>query len=190
MSLKLENGKSTLRVFALALVAVAALSVGTESASAISPKTVKATRDTGVKKIANLRVDNFFRQDMHFDAVKAELGRPGRVRARNEICTAHYFRDGLTLMFVTFGLYYSCDDKLLQTATIWKRSWKVKVSGRTYRVGMSKRKLPRNSKRIRGFGYQVATKAAFGTRVGTVFLQFNKRNRIAAIKLWIGAAGD
>lgn len=184
--------RSAVRVLVVTGLMLALFGVGTSAASAaVQPKVVKATRYNGVKKIANLRVDNPYRQDLGFSAVNRKLGKPGRVRARGETCTTVYGRAGVSLLFTTFGLYHSCRDKLLQFATVWKRSWKVKVGSRTYRVGMPKRTTPaRNKRPIRYFGYRVASMPAFGRRIGTVFLRFNKRDRISSIYLWIGAAGD
>lgn len=171
-------------------MAVMLFGAGVEPAWAVGPKVIKATRYSGVKKVANMRVDNPYQRDLSFGAVNRKLGKPGRLRARGGVCTTVYGA-GLTLLFTTFGGYRSCRDTLLQFATVWKRSWRVKVGGRTYRVGMPKRRTPaRNKRPIRYFGYQVASMPAFGRRIGTVFLRFNKRDRVSSIYLWIGGAGD
>jgi hypothetical protein len=184
-----EKWKRAVRVLGLVSLTIVLSGVEVQTASAVKPKVVEATRYGGVKKLANLRVDDPYNSDLGFRAVNRKLGKPGRVKSYYETCTTYYYGSGLTLLFTTFGGYHSCRDKLLQTATVWKRSWKVRVSGRTYRVGMPKRHTPR-ARFVRGFGYRVASMPAFGRRIGTVFLRFNSRNRVSSIYLWIGAAGD
>jgi len=185
-----RSGRGVFRTVALAGVAVAILGFGADSASAVRPKVVKATKFNGIKKIAKLNVQGAYYTDLSFRAVSRKLGQPGRVKANYETCTSYYYGSGLTLLFTTFGTYNSCRDKYLQFATVWKRSWRVKVGHRTYRVGMPIRQTPGRKKYSPGFGYRVASMPFVGGRSGTVFLRFNKRNRVSSIYLFIGGAGD
>ncbi len=167
----------------------AAVSAGGASAK-ISPTVVKAKRFGGVKKVADLRTGGDF-ATLSFGKVTRRFGKPSRIRKPySSVCESVYGGSGLTLLFTSFGGASRCPDLYLQTATVWKRRWRVKVSRRSYRVGMRRSRTPVRGKPTPGFGYQVASAPMFGRRTGTVFLRFNQRNRISSILLWIGAAGD
>lgn len=163
----------------------------TGSATAkVSPTVVKAKRHGGVKTVANLRTGGSY-TTLGFGRVVRRLGTPSRIkRPYASVCKAVYGGSGLTLLFTSFGMASGCRDLYLQTATVWKRRWRVKVGRRSYWVGMRRSRTPARGRPIRGFGHQVASATFFGRRTGTVFLRFNHRNRISSILLWIGAAGD
>lgn len=160
------------------------------AAGAVGPKVVRATQSNGVTRVANLDITTANSRNLGYRAVTRRIGKPGRRKGGGSTCYSVYGGAGLTLLFTSFGGARSCAGTWLQTASVWKRSWRVRVGRRTYRVGMRRSHTPSWARRVPGFGYQVASDHAFGRRIGTVFLRFNKRDQVASISLWIGAAGD
>lgn len=176
------------RLFLPLLVTVVLIGPAAGSAQAVSPTIVGATKTGGVKQIANINVAGSSRS-LGYRSVTKRIGKPSRHKGGGSTCYSIYGGAGLTLLFISFGGARNCGQTWLQTATVWKSKWKVYVDSRVYRVGMPKSKTPRSAKRVRGFGYQVASMRSFGRRIGTVFLRF-QGNRVSSILLWVGAAGD
>lgn len=174
----------------IALPCVALLILtGAPSTADATPRVVKATKTQGIKRVGSLRTAARFGQVTLWDA-KQVFGKPKLIRRPyRELCEA-YFGNGLGLSFATFGLPGSCYDRYLQGGLIRTRHWEIKIGKRTYRAGMHKRRIPRNARFYRHYGYQLASMRFMGRRTGTVFAKLGGKNRIRAFSLFFGMAGD
>ncbi|MBK5233702.1 MAG: hypothetical protein JJE13_12060 [Thermoleophilia bacterium] len=154
-------------------------------AGAISPKTVVATKTNGIKTIAGMRVNG---GPLNLADVRGEFGAPDRTK-RTSPSTCDAFYSGIRFIFTSFGGETTCGSLFLQSAVISKHAWKVKVGKKVYRVGQSDRRIPNGAKKFPFYGYRLATMPFIGSRTGTVFARV-KNNRISALPLFIGGAGD
>ncbi len=150
---------------------------------------VHVSKKRGVTKIGDLRVVRGYYPTTLRDAAEI-FGKPGLIRRPyREVCEA-YFGKGLRLDFVSFGLVDGCYDRSLQAGLIRSRHWKVRIGRRLYRVGMPKRRIPRNAKFVPRYGFELASFRFATGRTGSVYAQVGGKKRIRALRLFIGLAGD
>lgn len=158
------------------------------------PRRAIASRRRGVRRIAGVRVGPLTEPDAipTFADVRRKLGRPRSLRGRKtESCHARW-HGGLEMTFTTFGVPGACAKRPLQAATLTKRRWRVRVGRRVYRIGMHRRRLPRNAEHIDdwgGGGFVLADMPFAGDRTPTVLAHVTKK-RIDRFYLWVGGGGD
>lgn len=171
------------------LLLVSAFSVVDPPFAKSASNVVQVSKKRGVTKIGDLRVVRGYYPTTLRDAAEI-FGKPGLIRRPyREVCEA-YFGNGLRLDFASFGLVDGCYDRSLQAGLIRSRHWKVKIGRRLYRVGMPKRRIPRNSRFVPRYGFELASFRFATGRTGSAYAQIGGKKRIRALRLFVGLAGD
>lgn len=154
-----------------------------------APNVVQVSKKRGVTKIGDLRVVRGYYPTTLRDAAEV-FGKPGLIRRPyKEVCEA-YFGRGLRLDFASFGLVDGCYDRSLQAGLIRSRYWKVKVGNRIYRVGMAKRRVPKNARFVPRYGFELASFRFATGRTGSAYALIGGKKRIRSLRLFVGLAGD
>ena len=182
------------RCLLLAVVVLVALAPGVGAAPGPS-RVATATLHHGVRTIGDLRVGSRGRAGVAstLAEVRAAWGPERRLVRRT--CTASW-GTGVRLLFTSFGGPSSCAARFLQVATITGPRWEVRIGQQGHRMGLPRRQLPPNAKRIRGWmggGYELATMPFPGVtgRTTTVMAHVSRRtDRVDRFVLFVGGAGD
>jgi hypothetical protein len=182
------------RLLATAAVVVAvAVAAGAANAGAAVPgpsRVVVASLHDGVRTIGDLRVGPLGGAGVASTLieVRAEWGREHTLTPRS--CIAGW-GTGVRLLFTTFGGPAPCGERFLQQATVKGPRWVVRIGRQRYRIGLPRRSLPPDARRILGAGVVLATMPFIGSRTPSVVAHVNGRtNRVDRYALFIGGAGD
>ena len=162
---------------------------------------VRASRWGGVRSIAGWRVDRRTRRSAPtIRKARRHFGRPSSISRDATSCHAHWRRMRLTMVFVNYGGRHPCRHGFAQAGFVRargpRRTWTVLVGDRPgvaagTRRGFLDYALIGEPGRTRGYWTLAEVFLPYGDPgyYPSVAAIFDRRARVSAFELWIGAGG-